>query len=345
MRRIKPALCVILALCMLIPFASCKKKEEEPTTTTEAPTVTTTEPAPTNINILTGEANLKEEAIGKRPFAIMVENHPDARPQWGLTTPDIVVEGLVEGGITRMMWLYSDVSDVEKIGPCRSARNNYIEVACAFDAIFAHFGGSSYAYNLINSDSSIDNLDYKNGAAKYDRDYSRGVATEHTAYTTGEWITEGISKKGYRTDIKEEYSSPFTFAKSKVTLSGGECNEVKTSFSYSYNHTFKYDSSDGLYYNYMNSNRMMDANGEQMAVKNVLILSCNVTIYGGKYAEWHLSSGTGYYITNGTYEEINWEKGDTHDMFKFTDKDGNEIEFNTGKFWIGFVPSGNTTIS
>ncbi|MBO4338585.1 MAG: DUF3048 domain-containing protein [Clostridia bacterium] len=344
MRRIKAVLCVLLALCMIIPFAACKK-EEEPPSTTVTTTEPTTEAAPKNINILTGEANLKDEAIGRRPVGIMVENHPDARPQWGLNTPDIVVEGLVEGGITRMLWLYSDVSEVEKIGPCRSARNNYVEVAEAFDAIYAHFGGSSHAYRLMNNDSSIDHIDYKNGDAKYDRDHSRGVATEHTAYTTGEWLMQGIENKGVRTEIKEEYTSPFTFAKSKKTLSGGECKEVKASFSYSYNHTFKYDETDGLYYNYMNSNRMMDADGTQMAVSNVLIISCNVSYYDSKYAEWNLSSGSGYYISNGTYEEIKWEKGSTHDMFRFTDKDGKEIEFNIGKFWIGFVPSGNTTIS
>ncbi len=344
MRRIKGFVVILLALCMVIPFTACKK-EEEPETTTQPTTETTTEAVPKNINILTGLPLENEEAIGKRPFAIMVENHPDARPQWGLCTPDIVVEGLVEGGITRMLWIYSDVSAVEKIGPCRSARNNYIEVAEAFDAIYGHFGGSKHAYNLMNSDSSIDHLDYKNGDATYERDRSRGVALEHTAYTTGEWILKGIENKGLRTELNEDYAKPFTFAKSKKTLSGGECKEVTASFSYSYNHTFKYDETDGLYYNYMNSNRMTDSDGNQMAVSNVLIISCNVSYYDSKYAEWNLSSGSGYYISNGTYEEIKWEKGSTHDMFKFTDANGNEIEFNTGKFWIGFVPAGNTTIS
>jgi hypothetical protein len=342
----KRILCLLLAVCLLIPFASCGKKNE-PTVSTEPVTseVTTTEPVPVNINALTGLADMEEDAMGKRPVAIMVENHPDARPQWGLTTPDIVVEGLVEGGITRMMWIYSDVSAVEKIGPCRSARNNYIEVAEAFDAVYCHFGGSPHAYNMFNSDGSIDHIDFSKGGGKYDRDRSRGVATEHTAYTTGEWLTDAIKDHGFRTEIKDSYSKPLTFAKSKRTLPGGECNEVLTVFSSSYKHTFRYDSADGLYYNYMNSNRMNDANGEQMAVSNVLIISCNVSIYDYKYAEWNLSSGSGYYISNGTYQEIKWSKGGTHDMFKFTDTDGNELEFNTGKFWIGFVPAGNTTIS
>ena len=340
MNKVKKILCVLLVFCMIIPFASCKK-EEEPTT--EVPTETTTEPVLTNVNILTGEANLSDDAIGKRPVSIMVENHPDARPQWGLSTPDIVCEGLVEGGITRMLWIYSDVSEVEKIGPCRSARNNYIEVAAAFDSIYGHFGGSKHAYNLLNSDSTLDDIDFKDGEGKYDRDRSRGVATEHTAYTTGEWLVEAIEKKGLRTDIDKDYAKPFTFAESKRTLPGGECNNVYVAFSSSYKHTFTYDAEDGLYYNYMNSNRMMDDNGTQMAVSNVLVLNCNVTYYDTQYAEWNLTSGTGYYASNGTYEEITWEKGGTHDMFKFMDADGNELQFNTGKFWIGFVPAGNTS--
>jgi len=351
MKNFKKLLCVLLAVCLLIPFASCKKEEAKTDDTTAAPTTeptTVAQPEPANINPLTGIADLDEAVIGKRPLAIMVENHPDARPQWGLNTPDIVVEGLVEGGITRMMWIYSDVSKVEKIGPCRSSRINYIEVAEAFDAIYAHFGGSPTAYSMMNGDSSIDHIDFNFSDGKFERDQSRNVAIEHRATTKGEWINDAIAKKGFRTDIDEEYAKPFVFSKTKLELPGGKCEEVKAVFSTGYAHTFKYNADDGLYYNYMNSNPMKDGvTDEQMSVSNVLILSCNVTTFDYKYAQWNLTSGTGYYISNGTYQEINWKKGDgkVHDRFEFTDADGNELKFNTGKFWIGFVPNGNTTVS
>ena len=339
----KKILSLSMAVCLLLTLASCGSKEAEPAVET---TVTTTEAVAKDINPLTGEAGLDTSYIGKRPVAVMVENHPDARPQWGLCTPDIVVEGLVEGGITRMMWLYADVSDVAKIGPTRSSRHNYVEVAEGLDAIYVHFGGSYVAYNLFSSDSSIDHIDGSKGEGSYfKRDTSRKVASEHTAYTTGEWLTKAISDKGFRTDLNSSYANPFKFASAKRSLAGGACSSIKVSFSDSYNHTFKYNSSDGLYYNYMNTTEMVDENGKQMAVSNVIVIYCNVTMVDSKLVEWNLSSGSGLYVSNGTVENITWKKGGTHDMLKLYSSDGTELKLNTGKSWMGFVPEARESIT
>ena len=91
------------------------------------------------LNPFTGESGFSESAVGKRPVAIVVENLRPARPQWGITSPDIICEGEVEGGISRMLWLYADVNDVpEKVGPLRSARPSYVKFSTFFDAIFIH---------------------------------------------------------------------------------------------------------------------------------------------------------------------------------------------------------------
>lgn len=330
-------LCVIISTVCLF---ACGKKTEEFVTESSAQTTT---PKPTNVNPLTGIADLGADAIGKRPIAVMVENHPHARPQWGLCTPDIVIEGEVEGGITRMMWLYADVSNVAKIGPTRSARHDYVELAEGLDAIYVHFGGSNLAYDKIKADS-VNDVDGLTDGSYFARDKSRKTETEHTAYTTGENILKAIEKKGYRTDINSSYVSPFSFADEKRALTGGTCNSVLTVFSKQYKHTFKYNATDGLYYNYMNSDEMKDADGSTMAVENVLILYTGVTgpIDSSKHMEWDLSGGNGVFISNGTYENITWSKGnDAKSMLKLTGADGKELELNQGKSWIGFVRNDN----
>lgn len=338
-------LCIIIsALCL---FACGKDTKDFENETTSEPT---TEGKPANYNPLTGIADLGADAIGKRPVAIMVENHPQARPQWGLCTPDIVIEGEVEGGITRMMWIYSDVSNVPKIGPTRSARHDYVELAEGLDAIYVHFGGSDLAYEKIKTDK-VNDVDGITDGSYFARDKSRNVATEHTAYTTGENILKAISKKEYRTDVDSKYSAPFKFADKKTTLTGGACNSVLAVFSNDYKHTFKYNSEDGLYYNYMNSAEMKDAAGKTMAVENVLILYTNVVgpIDAAKHVDWDLKGGKGVFISNGTYENITWTKGDdAKSMLKLTGADGKELELNQGKSWIGFVRddnAGSTVIS
>ena len=115
---------LLSAALVTLLFAACGKTEAPPEPVPTVPE-TTTEAANPNVNPLTG-LSVRAEALGKRPVAVMVENSPAARPQWGLSSPDVVIEGLAEGGITRMLWLYADAADMPKVGPTRSARHDYV---------------------------------------------------------------------------------------------------------------------------------------------------------------------------------------------------------------------------
>lgn len=338
------AACLTLVLAATA-FSACGK-EDKPLVPDDTPAPVTQTAAQSNKNPLTG-LDLRTEAIGKRPIAVMVENSPQARPQWGLSSPDIVIEGVAEGGITRMMWLYADIADMPKVGPTRSARHDYVELAEGFDAIYVHFGGSVYAYDTLKKDK-VDDIDGTVEGSYFARDKSRKVATEHTAYTTGENIQKAIADKGLRTDIGTSNASPFAFAAEKQTLSGGACNSVTAEFSKNYKHTFKYNADEGVYYNYMNTSEMKDANGTTMKVANVLILYTGISGVQGSdkgHVDWNLSSGSGVYISNGTYQNIKWSKGTASTPtapLKLTDESGAELELNTGKMWIGFVPDSNS---
>ena len=346
----KRAAAVLLSLMLTVTiFSACgkEKKDYEPESQSTQPSTTEAVPVVSaTVNPLTG-LELRADAVGKRPVAVMVENSPDARPQWGLSTPDVVIEGEVEAGITRMMWLYADAQDIPKVGPTRSARHDYVELAEGFDAIYVHFGGSTYAYDAIKKDG-VNDIDGMNAGSTFARDTSRKVAKEHTAYTTGENVQKAIASKGYRTTARDGGISTFVFAENKQTLSGGTCSSVRAVFSGNYKHTFRYNTQDGLYYNYMNSSEMKDANGKTMAVTNVLILYTNVSpVQGSKsgHVDWDLSSGTGVYVSNGTYQNIKWSKGTASTPtapLKLTDANGGELKLNKGKMWIGFVPASNS---
>ena len=128
-------------------------------------------PVPAYTNPLTGEADYSPSKLSKRPVAVVVENHPQARPQWAIDTPDIIMEGEVEGGITRMLWIYVDYSDVpSKVGPVRSARPSYVRFSRFFDAVYIHWGGSHSragyvgGYDTIAAEG-VDDLDGMNGGS------------------------------------------------------------------------------------------------------------------------------------------------------------------------------------
>ena len=297
------------------------------------------------LNPLTGESGFDPDKLGSRPIAIMINNAPAARPQWGLCSPDIVFEGVVEGGATRMMWVYADANDIPKVGSIRSARHDFVELAEGLDAVFVHWGGSDLAYDVIR-DRDVDDIDGLRYEGKYFfRDNTRSVATEHRGYTTGEDIRTAISDLGLRTQLGSRYDAPFAFEKpgSPRVLAGGSCQSVDFDFSgvSSYSHTFNYDAQDGLYYKRIGGEPMRQDGGEQMAVTNVILLYCGVRNIGDAsgHMEMDLSSGTGVYISNGTYEEIRWEKGSAAAPLELRDASGKTLVLNAGKSYIGLVPT------
>ncbi len=75
-----------------------------------------------------------------RVTAVMIDNYPyDARPQSGLHDAEVVYEVEAEGGITRYMALFLAASP-SKIGPVRSARTYFVDLARPYNPLFAHAG-------------------------------------------------------------------------------------------------------------------------------------------------------------------------------------------------------------
>ena len=174
-------------------------------------------------NPLTGLGGYNQAAIGKRPLAVVVENDPKARPQWGIDdpekSPDIILEGEMEGGETRTLWIYADMTALpSQVGPVRSARPPYIRFSELFDAIFIHCGMSSSSGNYTGADSvfqsdgvdHIDMLKYGEGSL-FGRDYSRTSMLEHTAFLRGEQVASAIAGTGFRTDVNESRYTTFAF--------------------------------------------------------------------------------------------------------------------------------------
>ena len=95
---------------------------------------------PPHINPLTGLPVSDPALLDRRPVAIKVANSPrSARPQSGLSLADLVFEHIAEGGNSRFTAIFLG-SDVEQVGPIRSARLIDLELPAMYKAIFAYSG-------------------------------------------------------------------------------------------------------------------------------------------------------------------------------------------------------------
>ncbi|HBD86903.1 MAG TPA: DUF3048 domain-containing protein, partial [Clostridiales bacterium] len=136
----KKIICSALAALLLVTSA-CGKGSADPTTapssepspsaTPALPSPSPTPTAPPYTNPLTGEG-MDEDISGNRPWAIMINNLDKALPQCGVSQADIIYEIPAEGGVTRMMAIFSDISDVEAIGSMRSIRPYYADVGLSY---------------------------------------------------------------------------------------------------------------------------------------------------------------------------------------------------------------------
>ena len=138
---IKKFLAAFLSLALLC-MAGCGGSEN-----TNSPVDNTPKPEPKPepivfVNPLTGVENIEDEAITyRRPVAVMINNISVAQKvQTGLTQADIVYETEVEGGITRLMAVFQDITKVEQFGTVRSARYPYVDLAMGHNAIYVHHG-------------------------------------------------------------------------------------------------------------------------------------------------------------------------------------------------------------
>ncbi|MDI5790611.1 DUF3048 domain-containing protein [Bacillus licheniformis] len=83
-----------------------------------------------------------------------------ARPQSGLSKADIVIEALSEGPITRLLAIYQ--SDMpEAVGPVRSAREYFIDLALGLTASLCITAGVRGKDRLLNGDADhINGMDH-----------------------------------------------------------------------------------------------------------------------------------------------------------------------------------------
>ncbi|MEX1162440.1 MAG: DUF3048 domain-containing protein [Nitriliruptor sp.] len=116
------------------------------------------EPEPTARAPLSGTLLTDEGAavLAERPVLITkVENSPQARPQAGLDHADVVLEELVEGGVTRFIAiLHSDLPD--DVGPVRSGRPVDVAIGSGFgESVFVYSGARAQVQGMLRASPMV----------------------------------------------------------------------------------------------------------------------------------------------------------------------------------------------
>lgn len=357
MKRIIPIILIILLL-----FSACSKNEDEAETETpeitlepQGDTQTDNESEPPQEEDSAALGGLSGVPVGEltnlRPYAAMINNISVALPQCGISEADIIYEVLAEGDITRMLAIFSDISNAGSLGSMRSIRPYYLELALSYDSIVVHAGGSDQAYEDIAS-KGVDNIDGvrgEYGANVFYRDSSRlSAGYEHALFTTAELVLEYTPIIGIRKEHSTpDYSYGLSFTENGTPESGYSAQEVDVSFSGLKHTYFTYDSNAGLYYAKQYGSDYIDGNtGEKVGFTNLIVLYAETKVLddAGRREVTLTGSGSGHFSCGGQAVDITWSRSGNGGTFYYYTGDGSVLELGAGTTYIAIVPTGSEII-
>lgn len=285
-------------------------------------------------------------SVPNRPvLGVKVENAPEARPQTGLNTADIVYEQPVEGGITRFLAIYQ-CQDAARIEPVRSSRLQDIDLLQQFPKpLFGNAGGSPPTEQAITNAVKagiLVNIDYS--GAGYSRDAAR-QNNEHSLYTS-------TSALYGRSDAKGAGGVPtpiFTF--SATPTAGAPGGAVHVNFSQYSNVTWKYVASGGVYQRFYNGTQPAnESDGSVISATNIVIQMVPVTMSSfiedpsGSHQPVPTLTGTGPAVVcrQGTCVSGVWSRPALTSPTAFNDAQGQPMQLSPGQTWVELAPSSAT---
>ena len=349
----------ILLLVLLVALLLCacgKKTAETPTTEPQAsenPTEATQSQEEVVIyrNPLNGE--VLDAPWSGRPTAVVINNIREALPHYGTSDADFIFELETESDITRMLAVYDNVSEVDQIGPIRSDRTFFNNIACSFDAPVVHCGGSVRGRQGGYEDSSATVPNWAHLDATYyegsyffrdnDRYKNQGYNWEHCLFSNGELIQAGLEKLEINepTDRSTDFGLQFD---ENPSLSGAAATEISVVFNGGKTTSFTYDAENKVYNTMQYGYDYIDANsGEIVTFRNILVIyTSQWKRSDGEYPRSYyelFGEGEGLLAIDGKIVAIKWSRESLESNFVFTLVDGTPITLGVGSTYVAVTPN------
>ncbi len=263
-----------------------------------------------------------------RVLAVKIDNIVYARPQTGLARADIVYVLPVEGGLSRLMAIFSSRYP-PAVGPVRSAREDDLQLLRQFGRpAFAYSGATPRLLPYIHRTARIADL-YAGTTSGYYRDLSRAVPYNLFARTR-QLLAQAPGASTAR-DIGFRFGPP---------PAGGK---VSRSVSVSYpaaSFRFTWSAAKGRWLVTMDGTPAVTSSGVRLCAATVVIQHTKVRTsrfkeYGFRppYAE-SVGSGATLVLRDGRAWAGHWSRPTANGGTTFTTASGQPMTFAPGQVWV-----------
>lgn len=263
-----------------------------------------------------------------RVLAVKIDNIKQARPPTGLGKADIVYVLPVEGGLSRLLAIYS--SEVPPVtGPVRSAREDDLAVLRQFGRpAFAYSGATPVLLPYIHRHARIVDL-YAGIAGGYFRDDSR-VAPSNLYARTSRLLAQAAR-------ASRAHDIGFRFGPAPA---GGRPARTESVSYPAASFSFTWSAARGRWLVSMDGTPAVSRGGGRLSAATVVIQHTTVRTsrfleYGSRppYAE-STGSGTAVVLRDGRAYQARWSRPEADGGTSFTMADGAAMTFAPGPVWV-----------
>ncbi|GAA5060741.1 hypothetical protein HNP84_010000 [Thermocatellispora tengchongensis] len=325
--RVSRLIVVTLAgAAVLAPAAACSSDEPAPGTNPQAaPLSATPTPSEPPEHPFTGAAT----AARKPVLAVKIENTAAGKPQIGLKSADIVYVEQVEGGLTRLMAIYSSRLPA-KVGPVRSARISDLHILPMFGKpALAYSGVQTKMIPYVQKASLFDVSDSAAGSA-----YARepGRVAPYNLVASPRKLLAAAPQATKAKDIG------FVFGEAP------EGGVPRKTFSVRYpaaRFTFGWSETQKRWLIWQDGKRDMAAEGGQLGAPTIVVQYAKTTRsqfhdVNDSYTPLIKTTGTGRAVVlrDGKAYKAKWSRPSEKEGTTFTTESGDPMPFAKGQVWV-----------
>ncbi len=308
---------------------------------------------------LSGQPLTATSSPNHRTLAVKIDNAPAARPHYGISQADMVLELLVEGYITRLAG-YFHSQDPGTVGAVRSVRYSDRYTTPMVRGVIVASGASQSTSDLINRDVANGNYvivspQFGEGAAFFRAGYDGKVAP-HNLFSSGPALRQAAANEGGAGAVTVPSWDFLTSTVHQPTAGGffGSVPAANIEIPYRSDATVRYqwDPATNTYARWQSNGvdfiREVDAaNGVTIAAKNVVVINTDIittTVQedaGGAFSLDMRLVGTGpaTMFRDGRRQDGTWYRPTWFDPFTFISQNGERMLLTPGQTWIHIVPT------
>ncbi|MGW6275521.1 DUF3048 domain-containing protein [Streptomyces sp. NPDC055060] len=273
-----------------------------------------------------------KHAVHNPVLAVKFDNARMARPHTGLAQADIVYVEKVEGGMSRLMGVYS--SRLPKyVGPVRSARESDVE-------LLRQFGRPALAYSGVRSSLSK----MLKRSPLYVRSHGRlpgayfragGRPAPHNLFVRPRSVLRSAPKADHPTDIG------FRFGPAPE---GGSPASTRTVRYASASHTFSWSPGERRWLASFDGSPARSTSGARLGARTIVIQ--RVDMPPSRYKDVNgaatpyiktVGSGRATVLRDGKAYQTRWKRSSPEGGTSFTLADGRRMPFARGQVWMVYA--------